>query len=246
MKNTIKYFLQKTLGYERYLHIFSSLKILTLRWDKNEKDFFYFLRLLKPQNGAILDIGANLGLMTYHFSKSFPETSIFAFEPELTNLRVLKAVCSRYQLKNVNIYDCALGEQEGNVRMILPNWGKIKMQGLSHVKHESIDTWNDGEEFTVAMNTLDNLFPDEVIQAIKLDVENFEYFVLKGGEKLIQRNLPLIYVELWDNENRQKCFQFIQKFDYQIYVLVNDALVIFNPELHQHHNFTFLPPNFKG
>jgi FkbM family methyltransferase len=233
------------LGYERYLHLFSNLKIHTLRWDKNEKDFFYFLSLLDPKQGDILDIGANLGLMTYHFSKAFPETKIIAFEPEFTNLSVLKSICSRYKLNNVSIYDCALGEKEGIVRMVLPNWGKIKMQGLSHVKHESIDTWNDGEEFSVPMKTLDQLFPNTKVQAIKLDVENYEYFVLKGGENLILRNNPIIYVELWDNENRQKCFQFIQELGYQIYVLVEDALVAFIPTIHHHHNFTFLPPNFK-
>ncbi len=233
------------MGYERYLHLFSSIKIHTLRWDKNEKDFFYFLSLLDPKQGDILDIGANLGLMTYHFSKSFPATNIIAFEPEFTNLRVLKSTCSKYHLNNVTIHDCALGEQEGVVRMILPNWGKTKMQGLSHIKHESIDTWNEGEEFSVQMKTLDQLFPDTKVQAIKLDVENYEYFVLKGGEKLIQRNLPLIYVELWDNENRQKCFQFIQDYGYQIYVLVDNVLEPFNPDKHAHHNFTFLPPRFN-
>jgi hypothetical protein len=95
------------------------------------------------------------------------------------------------------------------------------------------------------MKTLDQLFPNTKVQAIKLDVENYEYFVLKGGENLILRNNPIIYVELWDNENRQKCFQFIQELGYQIYVLVEDALVAFIPTIHHHHNFTFLPPNFK-
>ena len=52
MKNTVKYILHKLLGFKNYLFIFSLYKILTLRKDKNEKDFFAFLHLI-PANRII-------------------------------------------------------------------------------------------------------------------------------------------------------------------------------------------------
>ena len=66
MKNTIKYFLQQLFGYELYLFTFAIFKIKTLKNDSKEKDFFYFLNLIPTSNGVILDIGANLGIMTYY------------------------------------------------------------------------------------------------------------------------------------------------------------------------------------
>ena len=48
---------------------------------------------------------------------------------------------------------------------------------------------------------------DKKIGAIKMDVENFEYFVLEGGKELIKKHKPIIYTELWENQNREKCFQ---------------------------------------
>ena len=44
------------------------------------------------------------------------------------------------------------------------------------------------------MKTLDS-FDIDVVDFIKVDCEGYEYFVLRGGEKLIKRTKPLIVVE---------------------------------------------------
>ena len=114
------------------------------------------------------------------------------------------------------------------------------MQGLSHVKHETITEWNDGEEYAVTLNTLDNLLNGEPIQGIKIDVENFEYFALKGGERILRNNKPIIYAELWDNENRTQCLKLLSEFDYQPFVIENGSLTPFNKEKHPQQNFIFI------
>jgi ubiquinone/menaquinone biosynthesis C-methylase UbiE len=80
MKNTIQKYLQKILGFNNYLFIFSVFKILTLRFDRKENDFFYFLRLL-PENAIVLDIGANIGIMSVHLCKNVKKGMVYAFEP---------------------------------------------------------------------------------------------------------------------------------------------------------------------
>lgn len=77
------------------------------------------------------------------------------------------------------------------------------------------------------------------LTAIKIDVENFEYFVLKGGENLLKKYKPLVYAELWDNENRNNCFSLMTSIGYQIKVLEQEALVSFEASKHQHQNFFF-------
>ncbi|MFN5444558.1 MAG: FkbM family methyltransferase [Crocinitomicaceae bacterium] len=241
MKNTVKYFLQSFFGYKRYLYLFSIFKIRTLHWDKNERDFFHFLNQISDSDGVILDIGANIGIMTCHLSKKYPKREIISFEPESINFEVLSNICHKFQLDNVTLIPKALGETTGKVKMILPIQGKTKMQGLAHIKHDSIELWNEGEEYEVEIETLDSLFKNQKIAAIKMDVENFEFFVLKGGKEIIQRDRPVIYVELWDNENRVKCFEFIRSLGYQVYVLENNILTLFDSTIHKQHNFTFVP-----
>ena len=241
MKNTIKYILQFLLGYSNYLYVFAIFKIKSIQKDHLEKDFFHFLSLLKDGEGDVIDIGANLGIMSYHLSKSLNATKIHAFEPVPSNLMVLRKVMVRHKLKNIELYPYALGDKKGSVEMVLPYNGKTIMQGLSHVIHDSIDEWNEGERFDVVIDKLDNVLPNRKVQGIKVDVENFEYFVFKGGEKLIEDNLPIIYTELWDNENRIKCFEFLINKGYKAHLVIDERLVPFDSSLHQTQNFIFIP-----
>lgn len=240
MKDKVKYILQKALGFNTYLYVFALFKIRTLRSDSKEKDFFHFIHYIQDKKGIILDIGANIGVMSYHLAKSFPNTNVHAFEPIPQNISILRRIVSRFRLRNIRIHPIALGEQKESVKMILPQRNDVLFQGLSHVKHESITEMNEGIEMEVEMDYLDNVFNGEAIQAIKIDVENFEYFVLKGGERIIRNNKPVIYAELWDNENRSNCFSFLQEMSYETFVVENSDLVPFNPSIHNKQNFIFI------
>lgn len=243
MKNTVKYILHKLLGFKNYLFIFSLYKILTLRKDKNEKDFFAFLRLL-PENTAVLDIGANIGIMTVHLGRTIKGATVYSFEPMPNNIDAFKRIIRYFKLENVKLFEVALGNTEGEVEMVMPVISNVKMQGLSHVVHESIPENNEGERFKVPLKMLDNIpelmFSEKRISGIKIDVENFEFFVLDGARKLIAKNKPVVYAELWENENREKCFELFKSLNYKTVVVVNHKAVEFNKDLHKTQNFIFL------
>ncbi len=230
------------MGFRTYLYVFAIFKIKTLRSDSKEKDFFHFLSLLEDGKGAVLDVGANIGIMTVHLANKLPNSTVHAFEPIPDNLSVLKRIIAKFNLKKIKIHEVAVGETSGNVQMILPHQGKTKMQGLSHVKHESITEWNEGEEFSVPLNTLDNLLNGEPIQGIKIDIENFEYYALKGGKRILESNHPIIYAELWDNENRSNCIDLLTSMNYKPHVVVNNELTVFDETQHKNQNFIFIAP----
>jgi FkbM family methyltransferase len=238
MKNKIKYLLQRILGYQRYLSVFAWYKIRTLKNDAKEKDFFAFLDEVN-QPGDILDVGANIGIMTYHLAKRFPDREIIAIEPLPNNFSVLSDVVKRYKLSNVLPLQIAVGNQKSVVQMVLPLNGKVKMQGLAHVVHDSIQEWNEGEKFNVPCELLDDILGDRKIAGIKMDIENFEYFALLGASNILKRDKPIVYLELWDNENRTQCFDFLKGLDYEVYVMHKNSLVKFNERVHQKQNFIF-------
>ncbi|MFO0495955.1 MAG: FkbM family methyltransferase [Flavobacteriia bacterium] len=240
MKNWLKYILQKSLGFDTYLYVFALFKIRTLQNDSKEKDFFHFLNLLEDGKGDVLDVGANIGIMTVHLAKKVPNSTIHAFEPIPENLSVLTKIISKFNLNKIKVHHTAVGDHEGEVKMILPKNGKTKMQGLSHVKHESITEWNEGDEYNVPLNTLDNLLNGASIQGIKIDVENFEYFALKGGSRILSSNKPVIYAELWDNENRTNCFTLLSDLNYTAHVVEKGILTPFHVDKHRHQNFIFI------
>jgi FkbM family methyltransferase len=242
MKNAAKYILHKLLGFKNYLFAFSLFKIYTLKRDRKEKDFFQFLGLI-PEGTAILDIGANIGIMTVHLA-GIKGSTVYCFEPMPNNINAFKRIIRYFKLNNVQLFEIALGNSEGTAEMVMPVISSVRMQGLSHVVHESIPENNEGERFKVPLRMLDNmkeLKAGKRISAIKIDVENFEFFVLDGAKRLIAENRPLVYAELWDNENRYNCFDLFGSLDYKTHVAIGGKLVLFDPSIHVKQNFIFIP-----
>src|SRR4051812_11915046 len=108
MKSSVKYILHKLLGFKNYLFVFSLFKIYTLKRDKNEKDFFTFLSLVPPDT-AVLDIGANIGIMTVHLARSIKNVTVYSFEPMPNNISAFKRVVRFFKLNNVTLFEIALG-----------------------------------------------------------------------------------------------------------------------------------------
>ena len=50
---------------------------------------------------------------------------------------------------------------------------------------------------------------------IKIDVEGFEYFVLKGGQNLLIKHQPIIWIEMF-NKNFFKVNELLNSFGYEI------------------------------
>lgn len=239
MKNRLKFVLQKLLGYRNYLYIFAKFKIRTLKSDAKEKDFFSFMNEIPKEWGDILDIGANVGIMTYHLSKQFPQKRILAVEPMPSNFVVLKKITEKYNLDNVELIPLAVGENKRELDMVLPIDKKVRMQGLAHVVHESIEGLSKGDIVTVSCDTIDSIAGSTKISGIKMDIENFEYFALKGAQKILMRDKPVVYLELWDNENRTNCFKLLEELDYAAFVCHNNELVKYNASIHKKQNFIF-------
>lgn len=244
MKTATKYLLHKLLGFKNYLFIFSLYKISTLKSDKNEKDFFTFLQLT-PENTTVLDIGANIGIMTVHLARSVKGVTVFSFEPMPNNIATFHRIIRYFKLQNVKLFEIALGNSEGEIEMVMPVIDSVRMQGLSHVVHESITSFSEGLRVKVPLKMLDRMPElmnlEKRISGIKIDIENFEFYALDGAKALISKNKPVIYAELWDNENRYQCFRLLNSLNYKTFISLNNQLVLFDPSKHKKQNFIFIP-----
>lgn len=243
MKQRFKLLMQRLLGFDNYLVVFALFIITTLRRNKNERDFLHFIKLI-PDGHTVLDVGANIGIMSVWFAHKLPKSRILAFEPVPQNVKALRRILRLCRAYNVEVIETALGHEQGEAVMILPAVNKVKMQGLSHVKHSSITEFNEGDTFSVPMIRLDDcqqLRSTQRLSAIKLDVENFEYFVLEGAQKTLEKHKPLIYAELWDNQNRIRCFDLLKSLNYRIQVVANGHLADYDPLTHHTQNFFFIP-----
>lgn len=246
MKKGIQALMQRILGFENYLFWFCRIKVATFRWESKSKDgdFIEFLRLIKP-NHNIIDIGANIGIMSTMLAKKVTKGKVVSIEPIPENFKALQRIIKHYRFPNVISRQLALGEASGELAMTMPVMNGVRMQGLSHVQHDTIEGYEDAGvvEFHVPVKRLDQMpeVMDMTIHAIKIDVENYEQFVLRGAKELLIRDMPSIYCELWPNENRDKVFELLTEIGYKTYVFENNGLVEYIDGKHSQQNFFFLP-----
>ena len=243
MKTFSKYILQKLLGFQTYLYVFALYVIVKIRWDKKECDFFHFMELISD-DGLILDLGANIGVTSYHLAKKFPGSKVISIEPLTPNMKTLQRIKARFKLENVIEKQLAVGDEDGTLEMVMPVINKVPMHGLSHVVNEENTENNEGIRYKIPVVKLDSL--DEIqngksVTAIKIDIENFEYYALKGAEHTLKKHKPIIYCELWDNENRKKCISFLNKLAYSAFILNKKELVPVENAPVEKHNFFFIP-----
>jgi len=200
---------------------------------------------LIPANGIILDLGANIGVTSYHLAKKFPDSTVLSFEPLELNMNTLKRIKRKFKLNNIRVFQVAVGENEGNIEMVMPVIKHVPMHGLSHVVEEGYPDKNEGHKYQVPLVRLDSFRElnntNKPLTAMKIDVENFEYHVLKGAENLIKKHRPVIYCELWENENRKKCISLLNKLEYSALILYKKELIPIDQATVEKHNFFFVP-----
>jgi len=225
-RSRVKLFLQNMIGFENFLFYFSRFNIKWLPMNKIEADFIHFLSII-PTDNLLLDIGANFGIMTVSLAKKAVNGQVYSFEPIPENVKALKRLTKHYKLNNVTVFECAVGNAPGELKMVLPVINNVKIHGLSHVVDENNP--HDGEFFTVPVKRLDDI-PElkeaKAIGAIKMDVENFEFEALTGAKELLLKHKPLILCEIWNNEKREATLNFLKnEIGYNIKVFDGKELV---------------------
>lgn len=228
-KTTAKWLLQRGLGFQRYLVLHGLFVAATLRLRRGEGQILQFIERLAP-DANVLDVGSNVGTMTLLFARRCRRGHVYAFEPIPENLAATRTMVSLFDLRNVTVFPFGLGERDATVRMVMPSENGVRLEGLSHVLRQG--STEGGTRYDVELRRLDGMadFGNVRIDAIKLDVEDHERFVLAGAEQLIARDHPLIYAELWSVENRRGCCALLQRHGYRI--AQDDG----------GQNVTFLPP----
>lgn len=246
LKHHVKKILQAILGFDQYLFLFSIFKIATMPLERaGEGEFNLFLAHL-PRDGVVIDAGANIGVMSVLMARRANRGAIHAFEPIPANIRTLEKIIRFFRIRNVTTHPIALGDRDQQVEMVLPEQDAVKLQGYGHVIDDTIQGYPDGEHFRVPCRRLDGieaLQEDNVrITGIKIDVEGFEYPVLKGAEKLIDQHRPIIYCEVGAG-NRSRTFEFFARRGYHIMVAEGKALAPYDAGLHAAHGNLFAMPD---
>ena len=169
-----------------------SLNFLHLDLSKNlEYDRLTKLILKKVlrEESNCVDVGCHKGEILEQVLKYAPNGKHLAFEPLLDFYNYLN---EKYG-NRVDLYPFALSDKAGS-----SSFQYVKnAPAYSGFKKRSYAIDNpEIEEITVEVKTLDALVPEHLnIDLIKIDVEGGELGVLKGAERILRKNKPIVIFE---------------------------------------------------
>ena len=154
------------------------------------------LLTLAVRADTIVDIGANRGDFALSAAAMDPGARIIAFEPNPNIAAVLRQDLQRNSIRNVEVRECALSDQEDTLTLCVPflNSGSASFGGFV----------GDGYEVKVPVRIGDDELAGVDPGLIKIDVEGFELRALKGLRKTIERAQPIIETELME-DNLARC-----------------------------------------
>ncbi len=206
-------------------------KNFTAIQDSTDGRIFYTMNRYIVKDSVVIDVGANIGLMTLAMSKIVGTGGrVYSFEPGPVSFGLLRRnIYSNLLNGNVSIFDNALSDSEGTFNLFINLSGESDNQ-----LHKDTETYQFRDEerrpsFQVNTLTLDAFAEDNGIDCndisfVKIDTQGHDLAVLRGGRALFtnaSRIAVLVefapYLKAWENQTIDDFYQELVSYGFEIY-----------------------------
>jgi len=206
----------------------------------HEKDYYGIRLLLKNRiNDSIIDVGGNLGISAMGFRKLGFSNKIYIFEPNrfIFNIYIKNRLVKKY--KNIYGFNFALGNKNQLKSFYYPyykdkcihyfcSFNKKYIQNSIDItfKKKKLKIIND----PIKIKVYDNLQLNCIPKFIKIDVEGFDFEVIKGMKKTIKKYNPIILVE-FNKSNFFKIKKILGDYNAWVYFYEKNEFKIFDKSM---------------
>ena len=188
------------------------------------------MKKLNFKKPCIVDVGGCIGMYSVVYSNLYSSGKIYTFEPLKKNYEQLKKNLKFNKCNNVSVFNLGLSDKKKNTFIGIPD-ASFNKRYKSNINDGLYSIYSKKKTSLIKLDKLDHIIRKKKIKKvdfIKIDVEGAEYEVLKGSEKLIKKNHPVIQLEF--NELTKKLGNkdiiyfknFAKKFNYKIFYLVKN------------------------
>jgi FkbM family methyltransferase len=173
--------------------------------------------------------------------------NVHGFEPDTINHRRCAENLKLNDFKNITLNKLGLGNTSGEFR--------IKVDTPTNRGGNRITDQNDESSELIKVITLDQYVLDKKflkIDLIKIDVEGFEFNVLKGAGNTISKYCPVLFIELDDvnlkqqNASAKMLVNFLANKGYKIINADDNSSVTENNNFEECHYDIICIPTKKG
>ena len=236
--NILKYKLVRLIERNPTLNLFVYNNIKYLKFLlPHEKDYLGMKKICKNSpDKVIIDVGANLGISTMGFRQMGFKNKIYIFEPnpEIFN-KYLIPIKKKYQ--NIFLKNFALGHKNTTEDLFIPYYeneaihyfGSFDKQYIYNsikMTFPSIISKVKLKKKKIKINKFDDLNLKIKPHFIKIDVEGYDHYVLRGLLKTIKKHKPIFLIE-YNQENFFKIKKYLKNYKNYIYDIKLDKLIEF-------------------
>jgi FkbM family methyltransferase len=155
-------------------------QLLYLQGERTIPERFLVKSLLAP-GMHVVDVGANIGYYVSMYEQIIgAKGNITCIEPSPENLKELYENIAANQWPNVTVHECAVGNHTGTV-------------GLRDGVNSGVVAVEEGV-FQSSVRPLDEIVPSRC-DFLKIDVDGYEWHVLQGAKRVIERDRPVLFLE---------------------------------------------------
>lgn len=176
---------------------------------KKSLNFYEIKLLIEIENmnieGNYIDIGANIGNHSIFFSKFCKTKKVYSIEIEPKIFNILE--------KNIKLNN--LTDKCKCIKIAISNReGKISTSNIDekNIGKTKIIDFSSGD---INSNTIDNIFKDDIISLIKIDIEGSELFAIEGSINTIKKNNPVLVVECQTKDDFLKIDEYLKELGYE-------------------------------
>ena len=179
-----RFFLIRSHGYVARFHPSELSSDLWYDPRCRNEDIHFLKSYLKPGD-SFVDVGANIGLWTLAAAVLAGKTGgVIALEPHPRIFKFLQTNVALNHLENVELHNCAVGDQPGTV-----SFSDVKADDSNHVLSSP-------GGLSVPMVTLNDVLASvSDIALLKVDAEGYEKYVLNGAQKVMART-RCVFIEI--------------------------------------------------
>jgi len=159
-------------------------------WD--EKIINLIIEQINDNNSIFIDIGCNYGAYSIPISRIKNNLKVICFDPSRKSLDRLDENINLNNLKNIKYFKLGIGEKKGEVYFD-DDINNYKNSGSFEINNKNFG-------YKINIDSIDNLVRENKIQIkknvyIKMDIEGYEFFALKGLVKTINDYNVTIFFE---------------------------------------------------
>lgn len=159
--------------------------------DYEVMDSAMIMRLVSPE-ACVIDIGANMGWYSINIAKTYPLSTVHAFEPIRKTYHFLEQNIKINAVKNIVAHHFGLSNECKD----LPFY--FYPEGSGNASSVNLSDRPDAELITCHVERLDDFVVANRIHVdfIKCDVEGAEFFAFQGAKETLQRDKPIVFTEM--------------------------------------------------